>query len=702
MFAADGTTPITNMVITNVTNFGTTTVDTTFEDSSVNSNVVIGNATFNGNSANDSTTSLVTGDTILNTTYYNGALQASSTLTLSGYAVWNGKTLGTIYASDGTTPVTDFVFTGSSSNNTVMTGNPVFYNSSNNTGTIIGNPVFNDSSINITFITGNPTFNNGAYNSGTITGSALFTNTSPFHIGTVTGTTTLSGTNQSITGSNYVTHLVKDASVRDTLYLTSGSTVNISGALTLRGVDANNLLTVRATTPGSVANFNISGTADMDFLRLKDVRNTGTTIDLSNKTVYNDGNNTGFTFNATAQSGTKINLSNDNTAPVGTLSGSRTVILTKGTSWSDPGISWSDPDDAIVGKTKSGTVNVNAFGEYTITYRATDSHGNSGSVTRTIIVDGAPVGTLRGVASYTITQNDPWVDLGISWAPSFGSIASQTVTGTVDTSVPGTYTLTYRATDVYGLSATVTRTVRVNALAVVVPPAVTGSGSSGSWNGNTPLALIKPITIPVAYVSPFKPLPTLPSFGDTTSKNTFSFADVISNFLFAPIPVLKGSSQMNTSLASVGLANTQDLFLARNKVIPLPLPAKAKDIPDGLLMVSSDGTTTIPLSAKYDSKHTLIELAQVTAGSPLTISMYPTGKGTVTATFNGETYTFKKLGKTSLLSVTLKAPTTVGTYTLTATGAPFPLVITTVPPQASRATIEKVKKQSVWSVLKLW
>ena len=117
----------------------------------------------------------------------------------------------------------------------------------------------------------------------------------------------------------------------------------------------------------------------------------------------------------------------------------------------------------------------------------------------------------------------------------------------------------------------------------------------------------------------------------------------------------------------------------------------------------SSGDTPVPLSVAYDSQHFLIERATVSVNSPLTISLYPTAKGTITGTFNDHTYTFQKLGKTSLLSVNFIAPAATSTYTFTiSAGSPLSLFITVTPPKSTAPTADRVKKQSVWSVLKFW
>ena len=62
----------------------------------------------------------------------------------------------------------------------------------------------------------------------------------------------------------------------------------------------------------------------------------------------------------------------------------------------------------------------------------------------------------------TVVQGGTWTDAG---ATSDGG-ETVTVSGTVDTSTPGTYIITYSATDASGNTGTATRTVTVNALSI--------------------------------------------------------------------------------------------------------------------------------------------------------------------------------------------------------------------------------------------
>jgi photosystem II stability/assembly factor-like uncharacterized protein len=239
---------------------GANTSGVIFTGTSTNSVLIIGNATFNDSTHNTGT---ITGSATFNTSYFTSAI--GGTLTIPSGSSWSGTVGGTVYGSDNL-PITNYIFNGNASNLSTINGTAVFNNSSNN--------------------------------NGTINGAATFNNTAPFTIGTVNGTVTLNGFSQVLSGVNNVTNFVKQLAggVRDTLYLLSGSTLNISGLTTILGGDASNLLTIRTTTPNAYANLGINGTNNLNNLRIKDINNTGPLIDLTNVNVYDDGGNTGFTF----------------------------------------------------------------------------------------------------------------------------------------------------------------------------------------------------------------------------------------------------------------------------------------------------------------------------------------------------------------------------------------------------------------------
>ncbi|HEX7177031.1 MAG TPA: PxKF domain-containing protein [Pyrinomonadaceae bacterium] len=100
----------------------------------------------------------------------------------------------------------------------------------------------------------------------------------------------------------------------------------------------------------------------------------------------------------------------------------------------------------------------------TRTYTATDSHGNTASASQTITVaDGAaPTIALDGANPQVVECHTSYTELGATASDNCSANFAATPSGTVNVNVPGTYTITYNATDAAGNAATpVTRTVNV-------------------------------------------------------------------------------------------------------------------------------------------------------------------------------------------------------------------------------------------------
>ena len=159
----------------------------------------------------------------------------------------------------------------------------------------------------------------------------------------------------------------------------------------------------------------------------------------------------------------------DKTAPVVTLLGAVTVHVEQDTVYVDAGATANDNVDGSVPVVMSGSVNTSVLGTYTITYTAEDDAGNIGTATRTVIVDEvviedttAPVVTLTGEATVHVEQDTAYVDAGATANDNVDGAISPVMSGTVDTSVPGTYTITYTATDAADNVGTASRTVIVD------------------------------------------------------------------------------------------------------------------------------------------------------------------------------------------------------------------------------------------------
>ncbi len=131
--------------------------------------------------------------------------------------------------------------------------------------------------------------------------------------------------------------------------------------------------------------------------------------------------------------------------------------------------------------TSSGTVDTATEGTYTIVYSASDTDGNIAFVLRTVIVslDLPPTISLTGSATIILKVGDEYIEDGcVATDNEDGDITSSiTTSGTVDTSIAGTYTVVYSVTDSSDNSASVSREVVVNTLDTTAP-IITLIGSS--------------------------------------------------------------------------------------------------------------------------------------------------------------------------------------------------------------------------------
>ncbi|MFA6918586.1 MAG: immunoglobulin-like domain-containing protein [Patescibacteria group bacterium] len=170
-------------------------------------------------------------------------------------------------------------------------------------------------------------------------------------------------------------------------------------------------------------------------------------------------------------------------APVITLVGSTSITITVGGSYSDAGAIAVDGAGSSVSVSVSGSVNTSVAGTYTLTYSAT-ANGKTTTVTRTVIVtpavtSTAPVITLAGSTSITITVGGIYNDPGYTATDGNGNTVTVTVSGSVNTSIAGTYTITYTATS-GGKTTTVTRTVIVQAASTTTYAMTTNVSPSGT------------------------------------------------------------------------------------------------------------------------------------------------------------------------------------------------------------------------------
>jgi hypothetical protein len=176
-----------------------------------------------------------------------------------------------------------------------------------------------------------------------------------------------------------------------------------------------------------------------------------------------------------------VNVLNGN-IPIITLSGSSTILHEQGTPYVDPGATGNDIQDGPITSTSritsSGVVGTGTTGTYFINYNLIDLDWNPAvTVTRTVIVADrtAPTIAITGSASVNVMKNTLYSDSGATWSDLIDGTGGIVGSGTVNTNIPGIYTITYNRTDAAGnMATTVTRTANVITGAI---PVITLIGS---------------------------------------------------------------------------------------------------------------------------------------------------------------------------------------------------------------------------------
>ena len=160
----------------------------------------------------------------------------------------------------------------------------------------------------------------------------------------------------------------------------------------------------------------------------------------------------------------------DTQAPVITLVGANPQTIEVGSAYTELGATATDNYDGdLTGSIiiDATSVDTNTLGSYTVTYNVTDSSGNNATqVTRTVdVVDtGAPVITRLGSSPVTVEVGSAYTDAGATaFDDNDGDLTASIVTvNPVNTTVVGTYVVTYDVTDSSGNPASqVTRIVDV-------------------------------------------------------------------------------------------------------------------------------------------------------------------------------------------------------------------------------------------------
>ncbi|MCX6824097.1 MAG: DUF5011 domain-containing protein [candidate division SR1 bacterium] len=234
-----------------------------------------------------------------------------------------------------------------------------------------------------------------------------------------------------------------------TIYVEYGNTYAELGA---NWVDSRDGGGVVSSITGTV-NISVLGTYTLTYTKIDTAGNTGTA--------------------------TRTVIVRDTTAPVVTLNGAATIYVEYGSTYTELGATWTDLRDGTgVVSIISGSVNTGTLGTYTLTYRKVDAAGNTGTINRSVVIRDttAPVLTLNGAAIIYVEYGSSYTELGATWTDlRDGAGTVSIISGSVNTGLLGTYTLTYKRVDAAGNTGTINRSVVVRA---TTAPVVTLNGAA--------------------------------------------------------------------------------------------------------------------------------------------------------------------------------------------------------------------------------
>lgn len=157
----------------------------------------------------------------------------------------------------------------------------------------------------------------------------------------------------------------------------------------------------------------------------------------------------------------------DVVAPVITLTGGTNTVCYTGSPYVEQGYSAIDDVDGDISANVSrrGSVNENVPGAYTLIYDVSDSSGNLVMIERTVIVKDSesPSIYLTGDRTMYLEVGSTYEEAGFSaWDTLDGELTSHvSVSGDIDTSQMGLYTLSYTVTNSAGYTSSIKRYVYV-------------------------------------------------------------------------------------------------------------------------------------------------------------------------------------------------------------------------------------------------
>jgi len=191
------------------------------------------------------------------------------------------------------------------------------------------------------------------------------------------------------------------------------------------------------------------------------------TFEISNVVLSSESNNQNISSEALRVG--YIDVVEDTTIPVITITGDATVTIEVGSTYTDAGATALDNYDGDITDdiVTVSIVDTEAVGTYTVTYDVSDANNNDAvQVIRTVNVEDTtiPVITVTGDATVTIEVGSTYTDSGATAQDNYDGDITDDIeaVSTVDTEAVGTYAVTYDVSDANNNDAVqVIRTVNV-------------------------------------------------------------------------------------------------------------------------------------------------------------------------------------------------------------------------------------------------
>ena len=373
----------------------------------------------------------------------------------------------------------------------------------------------------------------------------------------------------------------------------------------------------------------------------------------------------------------------DQTPPVIILQGNSTVSVEVFNSYTELGAIATDEFDGDLSSSIiiAGTVNTSIIGVYSIVYSVTDSHGNTASVTRTVIVVDTtpPVIILNGDSTIYLELGSTYTELGATATDNYdGNLSSEIfLSGSVDTSTEGTYYISYNVSDSSGNSAaSVQRTVVVvegNSPSILVTK--TASPDSGVFAvGDVITYTIKVKNTGNSDLNTLTIVDTLKDLGDqglvlTTGPVFTSSTDANTTFTSDPntsVPTLLVGEEVTFTATFAVTQAAIDAGGVKNTVSVTATADDADntsvtDATDSPVITTITQTPAITVTKTADVDHVTGTDSETTTGDTIvyTITIANTGNVTLTGIDITDTMT-DGAGQ----SLTRTSPSTFSTYTL--------------------------------------